>query len=211
VAKLIEVANASADIPFAVVGSEAILRFEKGWPDGLAKAQLLALIDRVKQQVSVPVTTAEPWHVWRDHPDLAAAVDLLFVNVHPCWEGQGVDTAVSWVGQRYAELRQRYPTKRIVVSETGWPTCGSAQGAAAPSIANQERFLTELLAWPKGRGSSSTTPWPHMPTSPWVSLRSLLPNYCTASTARQRQHKGTAGKRSSNGSSPCFLSSPSTC
>lgn len=147
VTKLVEVAAANADVPFVSVGSEAILRFERGWPDGLPEAQVLALIDRVKRQVNRPVTTAEPWHVWRDHPALAAAVDLLFVNVHPYWEGKVIDEAVGWVAQRRAELAQLYPTKRIVISETGWPTCGTPRGPAVPSVANQERFVRELLAW----------------------------------------------------------------
>ena len=37
----------------------------------LTPAQLIAYIRQVKQAVRVPVSTAEPWHVWLAHPELA--------------------------------------------------------------------------------------------------------------------------------------------
>ena len=48
---------------------------------------LIAKIQRVKREVSVPVTTAEVWDVWLDHPELVSAVDYLAVHILPYWEG----------------------------------------------------------------------------------------------------------------------------
>ena len=64
IAKLITVTSQNDNISFVAVGSEALLRGD------LTKNQLLAALNQVKQAVSVPVTTAEPWHIWRDNPDL---------------------------------------------------------------------------------------------------------------------------------------------
>ena len=41
----------------------------------------------MKREVRVPVTTAEVWDVWLDHPELASAVDYLAVHILPYWEG----------------------------------------------------------------------------------------------------------------------------
>ena len=48
---------------------------------------LIAKIQRVKREVSVPVTTAEVPNVWLEYPELASAVDYLAVHILPYWEG----------------------------------------------------------------------------------------------------------------------------
>jgi exo-beta-1,3-glucanase (GH17 family) len=136
ISKLIAVANQSDNLLFVAAGSEALLRGD------LSKDQLLAYISRVKQSVSVPVTTAEPWHVWRDNPDLVNAVDLIFMNVHPYWEGQSIENAVTFTLQRYNEIKTKYPNKRIVISETGWPSAGDSRA----SLANQKKFIQDFMA-----------------------------------------------------------------
>lgn len=140
VTQLISVANQNDNLPFLAVGSEALLRGD------VAKEQLIAYINQVKQRVSLPVTTAEPWHVWRDHPDLANAVDLIFLNVYGYWENQPVENAVAYAFQRYNEIKARYSNKRVVISETGWPTGGEVRNGAVPSLANQKRFVQEFIA-----------------------------------------------------------------
>ena len=46
-------------------------------------ARLINVIQRVKREVSVPVTTGEIWSVWRDHPELVSAVDYIAVHILP--------------------------------------------------------------------------------------------------------------------------------
>ena len=142
---LITVAQQHDNVLFAVVGSEAILRFENGFPQGLSKNAVIAQINKVKANVSVPVTTAEPWHIWRDNPDLVDAVDLIFLNILPYWEMQHIDNAVSFVFAKYTEIKNKYPGKRVIISETGWPSSGNPNGPAQPSLANQKKFISEFL------------------------------------------------------------------
>ena len=142
---LIKVANQSDNVPFVVVGSEALLRWEKGWPGGLPENKLIEYITQVKQNVTVPVTTAEPWHIWLAHPNLVEAADFIFMNVHPYWEGITIDQAANFVLQKYTEVKDEYPAKRAAISETGWPSGGSPNGAAVPGLDNQEKFINNLL------------------------------------------------------------------
>lgn len=139
VSKLISVANQNDNLLFLAVGSEALLRGD------VSKERLIAYINQVKQGVTLPVTTAEPWRVWLDNPDLANAVDLIFLNVYGYWDEQPVENAVAYVFQRYNEIKSKYPNKRVVISETGWPSDGESRGAAAPSLANQRRFVQEFI------------------------------------------------------------------
>ena len=81
VQRLIDTANANPDVNRVLVGNEVLLR------DDLTTGQLIAYINQVKAGVHVPVSTAEPWHVWLKHPELAAAVDYITIHLLPYWEG----------------------------------------------------------------------------------------------------------------------------
>ena len=37
--------------------------------------------------------------------------------------------------------------RHVVISETGWPSAGNAQGAAVPSVANANLFALQFLTW----------------------------------------------------------------
>lgn len=141
IAKLIALTPQSDNLPFVIVGSEAILRGDK------TPAQMIAYINQVKQTVSLPVTTSEPWHIWRDHPALGNAVGIICINVFPYWETQAqpIENAVSFVVARYKEIKGLFPGKRVIITETGWPSAGEIRGAAVPSVANQRRFWQEFL------------------------------------------------------------------
>ena len=124
----------------AIVGNEAIHREDQ------TVAQMLGYIRTVKQSVSVPVSTAEPWYLWLEHPELVDAVDFIAVHLLPYWEGIPMDQAVDYVFQRYRQLQTAYPDKPIVVTEVGWPSHGRTLHGAVATPANQARFLRRFLA-----------------------------------------------------------------
>jgi exo-beta-1,3-glucanase (GH17 family) len=81
------------NIDSIIVGNETLYRSQvRG--HGPTVKDLIDKIQRVKREVSVPVTTAEVWDVWLDHPELASAVDYLAVHILPYWEGLPSSTAV---------------------------------------------------------------------------------------------------------------------
>lgn len=123
-----------------IVGNEAILREDQTVP------QMIAHLKRVDRSVWAPISTAEPWHIWLDHPELVEAVDYIAVHLLPYWEGLPVDMAVDYVLERYRQVQAAYPDKPIVISEVGWPSNGRIRQAAIPSRANQARFLRRFLA-----------------------------------------------------------------
>src|SRR4029077_12361228 len=78
---VVDIARRSSNINGIVVGNETILR------DEIKVDELIKLIQRVKREVSVPVTTGEIWNTWLEHPELVSAVDYLAVHILPYWEG----------------------------------------------------------------------------------------------------------------------------
>ena len=130
-----------------VVGSEVL------WRGDLTMNRLIEYINQVRGMVpEIPVTTAEPWHIWAGldnrYPDptpLVEAVDFIFPNIHPYWEGICLDQAVNAVFERLGIVQEAYPAKKAVISETGWPTNGEPSECAIPSPRNQRRFLKRFL------------------------------------------------------------------
>lgn len=138
--RLVEVANTHPkNVVRLIVGNETLLRKD------LDLEQLAAHLDFARQKVAAPVSTAEPWHVWIDNPELAKHVDYLAVHMLPFWEGVPVDQAVEFISNKYELLRFTFPNKPIVIAEVGWPSHGRSIKQAAASKANQATFLRRFL------------------------------------------------------------------
>jgi exo-beta-1,3-glucanase (GH17 family)/cellulose synthase/poly-beta-1,6-N-acetylglucosamine synthase-like glycosyltransferase len=136
---LLKVARSHPNVVRVVIGNEAILRGE------IPVHELAGYLDRARKALRVPVSTAEPWHVWLKHPELADHVDYLAVHMLPYWEGIHVDLAVTYIVDRINELKARFPKKPIVIAEVGWPSNGRTRKGAEASMANQASFLRRFL------------------------------------------------------------------
>ncbi len=138
-AKVVQVANANPDVKQIMVGNETILRGD------LTVPELMADIAQVKAQTHVPVSTAEPWHVWLHHPELANSVDFITVHLLPYWEGVPENIAVQDAMNRFNAVHEKFPNKRIVIGEIGWPSDGIDIGAARANTVNQARFMRDFF------------------------------------------------------------------
>jgi len=136
----IDAARAHRNIERVIVGNETQLHRK------LAPDQLHAYLARVRQAVRVPVSTAEPWHIWLAQPELAKHVDFITLHLLPYWEGVPVEAAVEEALRRAAEVRARFPRKRIVIGEIGWPSGGDAVGVALATPDRQAAFVRGFLA-----------------------------------------------------------------
>lgn len=128
------------NIEQAIVGNEALLR------NDISVKDLIAYLDDVRKATNTPISTAEPWHIWLRNPELVKHVDYIAVHLLPYHEGVPVEVAVQYVIDRYHELMQAYPRKRIVITEVGWPSSGPTIGASVANELNQARFIREFLA-----------------------------------------------------------------
>ena len=128
---LIRMANQNPNIERVLVGNENILRWDGQKnlrdPNATSPAQLIREIRNVKRNVKVPVSTAEPWHVWLDYPELAREVDYLAVHILPYWDEKSGETPLEYLKSRIGKLKQAYPNKNIIVTEVGWPSNGASR------------------------------------------------------------------------------------
>ncbi|MGH8354603.1 MAG: beta (1-6) glucans synthase [Pseudomonas sp.] len=159
---LIQAANANPDVVEAViVGNETLLRKE------VTGAQLAQLIGQVKAQVQQPVTYADVWEFWLQHPQVAPAVDFLTIHLLPYWEDDpaGIDDALAHVAQIRQVFGNKFAPKDILIGETGWPSEGRQRETARPSRVNEAKFirgfvhLAEQNGWRYNLIEAFDQPW----------------------------------------------------
>jgi exo-beta-1,3-glucanase (GH17 family)/cellulose synthase/poly-beta-1,6-N-acetylglucosamine synthase-like glycosyltransferase len=138
--RLIELAATSANVHQLIVGNESLVHKR------LTATDLIGYLDQVRAASQKPVTTAEPWHIWLEYPNLADHVDLITVHLLPYWEGVSASEGADFVLERLQALRQVFPNKTILIGEVGWPTRGRAKGDAVASEADQALFLKDFLS-----------------------------------------------------------------
>jgi exo-beta-1,3-glucanase (GH17 family) len=131
-----------------IVGNEALLRGE------LPAEDVEAYLEEVRMRSGLPVTYADVWEFWLEHPELAGATDFVTVHILPYWENQPVaaakiDTHLREVMRRVAEA---FPGKEILIGEVGWPSAGRMRQEALPSPANQALVVSRVVTAAKEAG-----------------------------------------------------------
>ena len=135
----ISLAKRNSNVIGVVVGNETIYRGEQKVED------LIELVKRVKKSVNVPVTTGEIWNIWRDNPELASSVDFIAAHVLPYWENFTDKQAVDQAVYIYQLLRDKFPGKRIMIAEFGWPSAGYNLKNAEPGTFEQASVLRNFV------------------------------------------------------------------
>jgi exo-beta-1,3-glucanase (GH17 family)/cellulose synthase/poly-beta-1,6-N-acetylglucosamine synthase-like glycosyltransferase len=161
----IELARKHRNVIGVVVGNETIYtgifldpeQIEEQKKKGTYRGQksvddLIKLIQRVKRDVQVPVTTGEIFSAWESHPHLVSAVDYIAAHILPYWNKVPEREAVDETMLRYDELRRTYPGKRVVIAEFGWPSAGYNRGDANPGGTEQAAIVREFAAQAEARG-----------------------------------------------------------
>lgn len=143
-AKVVELARRHRScVKAVVVGNEALLRRE------VTGAQLAAYIGEVKSALpGIPVTYADVWEFWLQHPEVAPAVDFVTIHILPYWEDDpvAIDDAMAHIVRIREEIAARIPGREILIGEAGWPSRGRMRAGALPSPVNQARFVRGFVA-----------------------------------------------------------------
>ena len=124
------------------VGNEVLLRGD------LTEDELLDYLARAKAAVpDVPVGYVDAYFEFVDHPRITAACDVLLANCYPFWEGCPAQYALLYMKDMYQRVARVAGGKRVIVSETGWPTIGKATGGAEPSYENALKYFIDTCRW----------------------------------------------------------------
>ena len=143
---LVQLAN-NGFVDVAAVGNEVMYREE------MEEEELIAYILRVKKQLpKIPVGYVDAYYEFSNRPMITEACDVILANCYPYWEGCHIDYSLLYMKQMYYQAQQAAPGKRIIITETGWPSQGDALGAAEPGHENALKYFINAQNWSKKEG-----------------------------------------------------------
>ena len=129
------------------VGNEVLLRGD------LTEDQLLEYMQRAKDGApNVDVGYVDAYFEFVDHPRVTEACDVLLANCYPFWEGCPAEHALLYMKDMYRRVSSVANGKRVIISETGWPNIGTAEGAAVPSLENAIKYFVDTCRWAEDEG-----------------------------------------------------------
>ena len=137
----IEIAR-QGDADILAIGNEVMLRGE------LTEDELIAYISRAKQAVpDIDVSYVDAYFQFEDHPALVDACDIISVNCYPFWEECPADYALLYMKDMYYRALKAAKGKKVIISETGWPSQGEASGGAVPSKESAVQYFINTYKW----------------------------------------------------------------
>ena len=144
VEKLIELCN-DGYIDVAAVGNEVMYRKE------LSEEKLIEYIKYVKSKIKtkVPVGYVDAYYEFSSRPSITDACDVILTNCYPYWEGCNIDYSLIYMKQMFYHARDVANGKRVIITETGWPSKGSSLRGADPSNKNFLKYFINAQKWSK--------------------------------------------------------------
>ncbi|KAG6004333.1 hypothetical protein E4U21_001146 [Claviceps maximensis] len=94
-----------------------------------------------------PVVTVDTFTAVLAHPELCNESDYCAVNAHAFFDSTIIPSESGrWLQNTMSNIKSVMsdPKKKIVVTETGWPTKGASNGRAVPSMENQRLALHSI-------------------------------------------------------------------
>lgn len=139
--KAIEIAQ-QGHVDILGVGNEVLLRGD------LTEDQLLEYMERAKSVLpDLQIGYVDAYFKFADHPRITAACDVLLANCYPFWEECPAEHALLYMKEMYSRVKKAANGKAVIVSETGWPNIGTAEGAATPSLENAIKYFVDTFQW----------------------------------------------------------------
>ena len=140
--KLIELCN-DGYIDVAAVGNEVMYRKD------LSEEKLIEYIKYVKSKIKteVPVGYVDAYYEFSSRPSITDVCDVILTNCYPYWEGCNIDYSLIYMKQMFYHARDVANGKRIIITETGWPSKGSSLRGADPSNKNFLKYFINAQKW----------------------------------------------------------------
>ena len=140
--KLIELCN-DGYIDVAAVGNEVMYRKD------LSEEKLIEYIKYVKSKIKtkVPVGYVDAYYEFSSRPSITEACDVILTNCYPYWEGCNIDYSLIYMKQMFYHARDVANGKRVIITETGWPSKGSSLRGADPSNKNFLKYFINAQKW----------------------------------------------------------------
>ena len=129
-------------VDIAAVGNEVLYR------NDLSLEQLLGYMKRVKEALpNVTVGYVDAYYEFSVHPELVEASDVILANCYPFWEGCSMEHSLNHMQQMFGQATDAGKGKKVIITETGWPSQGENLKGASPSEENAMKYFINSQLW----------------------------------------------------------------
>jgi exo-beta-1,3-glucanase (GH17 family) len=130
-------------VDIAAVGNEVMYRKD------LSEDELLDFIGRVKKSIpdTIPVSYVDAYYEFTIKPRITEACDLILTNCYPFWEGCNLEYSLGHMKQMYHQALHAGNGKKVIITETGWPSQGESFKDSHPSRENAIKYFINTQLW----------------------------------------------------------------
>lgn len=132
-------------VDIAAVGNEVMYRGD------LTEDELLVFLNRAKDEIpnEIPVGYVDAYYEFTERPAITEACDVILANCYPFWEGCDLDYSLLYMKDMYNRAARAGNGKKVIISETGWPSQGTPLQGAFPSEENAIKYFINTQKWSK--------------------------------------------------------------
>ncbi|EGZ16083.1 putative endo-1,3-beta-glucanase [Phytophthora sojae] len=125
------------------VGSEAVYR------EDITAEQAIEYVTDFRKvmadnDISVPVSITDIVDTFVQYPDMLKAGDIVTINQFPFWEKTPANKGAAQFNKRIQPLLKLAGDMEVIISETGWPTGGTATNGSVASEENAAIYLNDF-------------------------------------------------------------------
>ncbi len=141
IASLIELAK-EGYVDIAAVGNEVMYRGD------LTEDELLGFMYEVKEAIpDIPMGYVDAYYEFSHRPKITEACDVILANCYPYWEGCSLEYSLLYMKDMYNQAVSAGNGKKVIISETGWPSQGEVYHGAQPSHENAIKYFINTQQW----------------------------------------------------------------
>ncbi len=134
-------------VDIAAIGNEVLYRKE------LEEDELIEYLIRFKKEIpNIPVGYVDAYYEFVDRPKITEHCDIILANCYPFWESCPFERSHGYLKEMYNKVHEAAKGKRVIISETGWPSAGEAMNGAIPSKANAMEYFINTYLWAMDEG-----------------------------------------------------------
>lgn len=141
---LIKLAN-EGYVDIAAVGNEVMYRGD------LSEEKLLSYMHQVKSEIpdDVPMGYVDAYYEFAKRPKITDACDVILANCYPYWEGCSIEYSLIYMKDMFNRAVKAGNGKKVIITETGWPSQGLGLQGALPSNDNAIKYFINTQEWAK--------------------------------------------------------------
>lgn len=129
-------------VDIAAIGNEVLYR------EDLTEDELLAFLHDFKAAFpNTEMGYVDAYYEFSARPRITEACDVILSNCYPFWEGCPIDYSLPYMKDMYHKAKAAGGGKKVIITETGWPSEGGAFEGSIASERNYLKYFIDAQQW----------------------------------------------------------------